>query len=319
MPRGPRHDEPGQIFHVMNRGTARRTMFEHTGDFRYFLSRLAYAVRRGELDALAHTLMPTHFHLIVRSHGHLSTAMRRIQSEYTRFFNRSRRRDGALQRGRFVSKPITTEVYLVNAVPYVEENPVQARIVAAPEEWPWGSAGARARGRHRSWLSDELAHLGSYELDPASRDVRQEFVEARLAGRDGESQFESVLNAAPLRVADWMRRKAQLADGTSPGAPIAGVNTVLVQVRRTTKNDESIQVPGGYQHGTALLLKAGLLRDLASCSFARVARLLNTTDARAKRLYQYHLRCLEHEPDYCTRSARVVTACLTPLAVPRNR
>ena len=49
MPRSPRFDSAGRWFHVMNRGLARRTIFENRRDVRYFLSRLAYAVRRGEL------------------------------------------------------------------------------------------------------------------------------------------------------------------------------------------------------------------------------------------------------------------------------
>ena len=34
MPRHPRLDRSGQIFHVMNRGIAKRTMFERAADFR---------------------------------------------------------------------------------------------------------------------------------------------------------------------------------------------------------------------------------------------------------------------------------------------
>ena len=62
---------------------------------RYFLSRVARAVRRGEIEVHSFCIMATHFHLLVRSPtGRLSEAMRRIQNEYVRYFNRKRRRDG---------------------------------------------------------------------------------------------------------------------------------------------------------------------------------------------------------------------------------
>ena len=94
MPRNPRNDHEGGVFHLTNRGGAKRTTFEVDRDYRYAKSRLAYAVRRGEIEVLAFSFLMTHFHLLVRSRGRLSEAMRRIQNEYVRYFNRARRRDG---------------------------------------------------------------------------------------------------------------------------------------------------------------------------------------------------------------------------------
>ena len=77
----------------MNRGVARRTMFEVEPDFRYFTSLLARAARRGEIEVHAFCLMATHYHLMVRSPvGRLSESLRRIQNQYSRWFNRIRRR-----------------------------------------------------------------------------------------------------------------------------------------------------------------------------------------------------------------------------------
>ena len=79
MARRLRQDRPGSLFHVMNRGIARRTIFDTPADYRFFLAGLARAVRRREVDVLAYALMRTHFHLLLRSLGGLSTAMRRVQ------------------------------------------------------------------------------------------------------------------------------------------------------------------------------------------------------------------------------------------------
>jgi hypothetical protein len=109
-------------------------MFERKADVGYFLSRLAYCVRRGEFDVLSYAVMTTHFHLVVRSHGQLSAGMRRLQCEYTRHFNRSQGRDGALQRGRFTSKPVSSRLHLVNLIPYVDENPGQAGLAERAQD-----------------------------------------------------------------------------------------------------------------------------------------------------------------------------------------
>ena len=105
MPRLPRLDRAGRWFHVMNRGLARRPEFETEQDIRYFLSRVARAVRRDGLEIDVVCVLTTHFHVLVRIPiGHLSEAMLRIQNEYVRSFNRTRRRDGSLFRGRLVSQ-----------------------------------------------------------------------------------------------------------------------------------------------------------------------------------------------------------------------
>ncbi len=99
MPRRPREDEPGAWHHVMNRGIARRALYEDRRDVRCFLACLALAARAGLIEVHAWCVMTTHFHLLVRSPvGQLSDAMRRVQREYSRAFNR---RHGALARGRF--------------------------------------------------------------------------------------------------------------------------------------------------------------------------------------------------------------------------
>ena len=90
----------------MNRGLARRTVFETRQDVRAFLARLALCVRRGELEVHAYCVLTTHYHLLVRSRGKLSEGLRRVQNDYVRWFNRARRRDGPLFRGRFLSKHV---------------------------------------------------------------------------------------------------------------------------------------------------------------------------------------------------------------------
>src|SRR5262245_12079043 len=128
--RRPRLDEPGTWHHVINRGVARRTLFEGESDIRFFLAELARAVRRGEIELHAYAIMSTHFHLLVCSpNGLLAVAMRNVEREYVRRFNRVRRRDGPLMRGRFLSKPVFSLAYRRLLVRYIDFNPVRASLV----------------------------------------------------------------------------------------------------------------------------------------------------------------------------------------------
>ena len=138
----------------MNRGIARRTVFESREDVRYFLAQVARAVRAGWIEVHAFCLMTTHFHLLVRSpSGALSTAMRAVQNQYVRWFNRGRRRDGSLFRGRFCSRVVEGLAYREQLVRYIDFNPVLAGVVSAPSLYPHGSARWYALDRGPPWLS----------------------------------------------------------------------------------------------------------------------------------------------------------------------
>jgi REP element-mobilizing transposase RayT len=80
---------PDTWHHVINRGIAKRPLFETRDDIRFFLERLARQNRLNRIEVHAYCMMTTHFHLLVRSPiGEPSKAMRRVQNEHTRRFNR---------------------------------------------------------------------------------------------------------------------------------------------------------------------------------------------------------------------------------------
>ena len=159
MARRPRDDAAGRWHHVTNRGLAKRTMFEGERDFRMFLAFLAREVRAGRLEVHAFCLMLSHYHLLVRSpNGQLSVAMANVQREYSRWFNRSRRRDGPLVKDRFKSKVVRDMAYRCNVVTYIHDNPVSAKEVAnqadfrASSAWYWAR---RQEHKMPKWLATD--------------------------------------------------------------------------------------------------------------------------------------------------------------------
>src|SRR6185369_9941718 len=128
---------PGAWHHVMNRGIAKRTLFESEVDIRTFLSRLACAARAGRVEVHAFCILTTHFHLLLRSpQGRLSEALHHVQNSYSRWFNRSRKRDGPLYRARFRSKRVDSLAYRFQLVRYIDSNPVSAGLVEDPQQYP---------------------------------------------------------------------------------------------------------------------------------------------------------------------------------------
>jgi putative transposase len=87
--------------------------------------------------------MPNHVHLVVvpTAAAGLHRLLMAVHGQFAQRINRMRGLSGHLWQGRYFSSPLD-ENYFVNAVRYVELNPVRARLVAKAEDYAWSSAPA---------------------------------------------------------------------------------------------------------------------------------------------------------------------------------
>ncbi len=74
----------------------------------------------------------------------LARAIGEAHRLYTRMINFRKKDRGYLFQGRFSSCPVQTGEYLYAAVRYVERNPVRAKMVLHPWDFPWSSAAFHA-------------------------------------------------------------------------------------------------------------------------------------------------------------------------------
>jgi len=328
MARRARGDGPGVVHHVVNRGIAKRTCFETRRDIRKFLAELARAVRRGELEVLAYCILTTHFHLILRSpRGALSEGMRRTQNTFVRYFNRLRRRDGPLFRGRFWSRPVLSDAYLRLLIRYVDHNSPTARLVEHSDQYPWGSAWHYTRGEGPIWLSRDVVEclVTSAFVDgrfTAERYVEQfgisatqgqaDLVERRLRHRGAElDPLDDLLAATTENVLEWMTLKARLADGTSPGLPIADPVSVLRAVGTQRALDPDWRVrPRRTRVAGWDVMASGLLRLHSGCTFDEIAARVGATPRAALDRVRAHGELLLADADYAACAARVLQRSL---------
>ena len=64
MPRTPRTDVGGLVYHVLNRANARAPLFDDEADYRRFTALLAEERAHTGMRLLAWCLMPNHWHLV---------------------------------------------------------------------------------------------------------------------------------------------------------------------------------------------------------------------------------------------------------------
>ena len=269
--------------------------------------------------------MTTHFHLLVRSPvGELSEAMRRVQNEHSRRFNRKNRRDGALIRGRFFSRPVPSLRYRRTLVRYIDANPIQAGLVRSSGDHEFGSAAAYLSRSGPIWLSRgwvEAEACAAADVDrftPAAYRATfgtsgsaellelSELIDARITSTATTDPLEDIIGTAPSQVQAWLQRKATLADGHRVGLPLCG----QLAMRRAFDQDTAERGVWMVEDGRktwrgAELARLGLLRDLCGLSWQEIANLDDGSVSRARRLGAAHLRLLATNPAYARRTAEV--------------
>ena len=312
----PREDRPGRDFHLMLRAVSRRSLFDDDDDARGFLSLVARAARRGDLEVDAFCAMPNHVHLLVQSpRGALSAAMRDIESTYARGFNRRRDRLGHLVQARFRSKVVRSTRYREVLVAYIDANPVEAGIVSRPEEYPHGSARLYARDSGPRWLArarieeyvrrrspdgtySPAAYAGLFgrRLAPGTRRWLRALLSSRHAAT---ASLDELISAAPRHVLAWMDQRARSADGTARLAPMVDVGSIAAAIRtaRRTAGERTINLRR-KERPMWTLLEVGLLRDLAGLSFTQIGARLSLPTRTAHTLYGEHAAAMQRLPAY---------------------
>src|SRR5258708_29465216 len=148
MPRTARAASGGVVYHVLNRGNGRMTIFREPGDYAAFLQLLIDGKDKARVELFGFCLMPNHWHLILRPQrgadlaAYLSwvtnTHVKRYRAHY-------RRSSGHLYEGRYKSFPVQYDTCFLTLIRYVEANPLRARLVPRAERWAWSSLGCDAK------------------------------------------------------------------------------------------------------------------------------------------------------------------------------
>ena len=332
MPRKSREDELGCLLHLFNRGVARRSVFECREDVRFISSRLAREHRRGRLRIHAFVMLLNHFHLFVESpKGQASEAMRVIQNEYVRWFNRKRRRDGPLFRGRFGSRRVRSEAYWWTLVRYIDLHSEKARITASAGLYPYGSAYHYLTGDGPKWLARERIEamvtqgLESYTAESYARMLQRplraaelELVTLRMRGVPcTEDPLDDLLTSGPSGVLSWMIDKAGNADGTKPGVAVASPSSLIALVAGHRAAEPCWLVPSGQRrrNGWDLLL-TGLLRDACGLSCSAISPHVAATLSGVHARLQTHRKLLGECREYGELAASILDEALSELLPP---
>ena len=143
MPRPTRADEAGAIYHALNRGNARSTIFHKPEDYDAFERILAEGLERHPADLIAYQLMPNHWHLVLRPNedGQMSRLLRWVTGTHTMRYHAHYHTsgEGHVYQGRYKSFPVQDDAHFYVVCRYVERNALRAGLVTSAQDWRWGS------------------------------------------------------------------------------------------------------------------------------------------------------------------------------------
>ncbi len=220
MPRLPRLQYPGAIYHLVTRGEGRRALFHDEAHYARFTQGLIDEVDRSGWIVLAFCWMPNHVHAMIKTpEPNLCRGMQHWLSGYANWYAKRNRRSGHLFQGRYKAYPVEDEGYYWNLSRYLHLNPCNGSkpLADTPEAYPYSSCGGYFRASRR--------------LDWVAYDEHHRYWLGRNGGKDPISEYRRFVKAGlvdPLdprvdRLRDWvyggedfLKRVLSMAAGDDP-------------------------------------------------------------------------------------------------------
>ncbi len=209
MPRKPRVEYEGAIYHVMSRGNRQEAIYRDDRDCEMFLDALDEACVRTGWRIHAFVMMGNHYHLLLETpEANLVAGMKRLQGTYTQRFNSRHRQWGHLLQGRYKALLVDGSGgdYFLTVGNYIHLNPARVKgfdlKTQKLEEYRWSSFPLYGSPSKRpDWLCVDRT-LGCLGLEdtPAGRRRYREYMRKRvveLAESDDPQELDS--NWAKIR------------------------------------------------------------------------------------------------------------------------
>ncbi|MGB5454355.1 MAG: transposase [Gammaproteobacteria bacterium] len=233
MPRPIRIEYENAYYHVMNRGRARQKLFHSADYFDAFLKTVEEAHTRLGVQVLSYCLMSNHYHLQVKTpEANLGRVMRHINGVYTQRYNRLKKTDGPLFRGRYQAILVEKDAYQLQLSRYIHLNPLEAKMVSKPEDYPWSSYPAYlGHCKPPDWLycQEIYAQLGVKSRFKAKYKAFVELgVDEEIKQFYGKGHIRPYLGSAAFR--DWIYKHRKTEDEEVSKAALSGLRPGLDEI-----------------------------------------------------------------------------------------
>lgn len=152
----------GEFYHIYNRGSEKRSIYQQSRDYKRFQQTFYYYQFPGPkprfsnfiktdlfktpfetkiVEIICYCLMPNHFHFLVKQlkDNGISIFMSQLSNSYTKFFNTKYKRVGPLLQGAFKAVLIESQEQLIHVSRYIHLNPVVSGLTKRLDDYSWSS------------------------------------------------------------------------------------------------------------------------------------------------------------------------------------
>ena len=155
MPTAKRQIYDGAIYHIMQKGNNSQQLFKETKDYYKFISLVKKYKGKYSFELYNYCLMNNHVHLLMKvfKKEELAKLAQGIFQSYRFYFKQKYQYTGYLYQGRYKSKIIEKNEYLLECARYIETNPLRAKLVKTLKDYKWSSYTFYAYGQKNTLLT----------------------------------------------------------------------------------------------------------------------------------------------------------------------
>jgi putative transposase len=213
---------PGEPHHVTQRGNGRQQTFFNDDDYAYYHALLTEHCASYGVSVWNWVFMPNHVHLVlVPEHADaLRAALSKVHRAYAMRIHAREQRTGHFWQGRFGCVAMD-EAHLIAAIRHVALNPVRARLVERPQDWPWSGVHALLDPARGDGLTDtapvlarvpDIASLLDADEDQASITAlrRAETIGRPIGNKDFLERIKLTLGRDPAPAKRGRKPKSKM-------------------------------------------------------------------------------------------------------------
>lgn len=220
MARPLRIEYPDAVYHISNYGLDNQRVFPAAKYFEAFLEGLDETCARLNVEVHAYCLLRDEYHLVVKTpEANLSRFMRQIDGLYTQQYQKLKRIDGSLFRGRYKAVLVQADSYLLPLSRFIH-----SKVRASDQNsYPWSSYTYFTRKANPPVWFNRADTLKQLRTTAAKRPAAYKKyvaagVDADMAHFYGKKNLSSVMGDDKFKKSAQNKKSATAVRGVSRGA-----------------------------------------------------------------------------------------------------
>ena len=220
MARPLRIEYPDAMYHVSNYSLDNQRVFPSDKYYDRFLQGLGDACARLNVEVHSYCLLRNQYHLIIKTpEGNLSRFMRQVDGLYTQHYQKMKRSEGSLFKGRYKAVLIQAESYLLPLSRYIHSKVKPSELV----RYPYSSYTFFTRKANPPIWFNRIETQKQLKVQASKRALAyrryvSEGVDDEMAKFYGKKNLSSIMGNEKFRKSSRKRRSATAVRGISRGA-----------------------------------------------------------------------------------------------------